>query len=101
MKRELGIARCGLACCLCSENAWCHGCNSNECPDSGRCENRKCSLERGAADCGCIVRNYGISGTRIARQAQQKSPHALILLRADPFEFLHVCAPLLSPISRN
>lgn len=21
MKRELGIARCGLACCLCSENA--------------------------------------------------------------------------------
>ena len=54
-----------------------------------------------AADCGCIVRNYGISGTRIARQAQQKSPHALILLRADPFEFLHVCAPLLSPISRD
>lgn len=28
MKRELGIARCGLACCLCSENISCHGCNS-------------------------------------------------------------------------
>ncbi len=26
MKRELGIARCGLACCLCSENAECKGC---------------------------------------------------------------------------
>ena len=23
MKRELGIARCGLACCLCSENVTC------------------------------------------------------------------------------
>lgn len=32
MKRELGIARCGLACCLCSENKTCHGCNSGECP---------------------------------------------------------------------
>ena len=28
MKRELGIARCGLACCLCSENTSCAGCNS-------------------------------------------------------------------------
>ena len=27
MKRELGIARCGLACCLCSENETCHGYN--------------------------------------------------------------------------
>jgi len=26
MKRELGIARCGLACCLCSENITCKGC---------------------------------------------------------------------------
>ena len=25
MKRELGIARCGLACCLCSENDRCSG----------------------------------------------------------------------------
>ena len=28
MKRELGIARCGLACCLCSENTMCDGCDS-------------------------------------------------------------------------
>ena len=26
MQRELGIARCGLACCLCSENVVCKGC---------------------------------------------------------------------------
>lgn len=36
MKRELGIARCGLACCLCSENVKCNGCGSNECPDNDR-----------------------------------------------------------------
>ena len=46
MKRELGIARCGLACCLCSENAQCDGCNSGACPDFAWCENRKCSLAR-------------------------------------------------------
>ena len=42
MKRELGIARCGLACCLCSENAACSGC------DSGQSENallkKKCNI---------------------------------------------------------
>ena len=32
MKRESGIAQCGLACCLCSENITCNGCNSGECP---------------------------------------------------------------------
>lgn len=51
MKRELGIARCGFACCLCSENEHCMGCNSGECPDKGWCENRKCSMERGLAGC--------------------------------------------------
>lgn len=51
MKRELGIARCGLACCLCSENATCTGCNTGECPDKDWCENRRCSLERGIEAC--------------------------------------------------
>ena len=51
MKRELGIARCGLACCLCSENDRCSGCNSGDCPDRDWCENRKCSMERGVAHC--------------------------------------------------
>ena len=51
MKRELGIARCGLACCLCSENDHCAGCNSGECPDKSWCENRKCSLEKAYPHC--------------------------------------------------
>ncbi len=51
MKKELGIARCGLACCLCSENIKCGGCDSDNCPDRSQCENRKCSIERGLAGC--------------------------------------------------
>lgn len=51
MKRELGIARCGLACCLCSENTHCKGCNSGDCPDKDWCVNRKCSMEKGLAGC--------------------------------------------------
>lgn len=51
MKRELGIARCGLACCLCSENDHCAGCDSSECPDKNWCENRKCSLSKEIAHC--------------------------------------------------
>lgn len=51
MKRELGIARCGLACCLCTENDACGGCDSGGCPDQDRCENRKCSLEKQVSHC--------------------------------------------------
>lgn len=51
MKRELGIGRCGLACCLCSENIKCNGCGSNECPDNNKCENKKCSAEKGIDYC--------------------------------------------------
>lgn len=46
MRRELGIARCGLACCLCSQNIKCSGCNSGKCPDKEWCENRKCSMKK-------------------------------------------------------
>lgn len=51
MKRELGIARCGLACCLCTENEHWNGCNSGKCPGYDWCENRKCSLEKGVKHC--------------------------------------------------
>lgn len=51
MKRELGIARCGLACCLCSENQKCRGCRSDDCPDKDWCENRKCSTKKGMSHC--------------------------------------------------
>ena len=51
IKRELGIGRCGLACCLCSKNTYCTGCDSGECPGKEWCENRKCSIEKGVAHC--------------------------------------------------
>lgn len=51
MKRELGIARCGLACCLCTENVTCIGCDSGECPDKAWCENRKCSIAKELGHC--------------------------------------------------
>lgn len=51
MKRELGIARCGLACCLCSENSNCAGCNSGNCTGKEWCENRKCSISKNTAGC--------------------------------------------------
>ena len=51
MKRELGIGRCGLACCLCSENEQCNGCDAGDCPGKDWCENRKCSLEKGIGHC--------------------------------------------------
>lgn len=51
MRRELGIARCGLACCLCSENKKCAGCNSGECPDKEWCENRECSIKKDITAC--------------------------------------------------
>lgn len=51
MKREWGIARCGLACCLCSENETCSGCAADDCAGKDWCENRKCSLEKGMEGC--------------------------------------------------
>lgn len=51
MKRELGLARCGLACCLCSENEHCAGCHSDECRGKDFCQNRKCSVERCLSHC--------------------------------------------------
>ena len=51
MKKELGIARCGLACCLCSENETCGGCDSGNCPDGQRCECRSCSIEKEIQHC--------------------------------------------------
>ena len=51
MKRKLGIARCGLACCLCTENVDCNGCGSNGCPDNDSCENKKCSIAKELTHC--------------------------------------------------
>ena len=51
MNRSLSIARCGLACCLCSENETCSGCDSGTCHDKDRCENRRCSMGKGIPAC--------------------------------------------------
>lgn len=51
MKRELGIAVCGLACCLCSENTACPGCHAEGCHDAATCENRRCAAEHGYLLC--------------------------------------------------
>ena len=51
MKRELGIARCGLACCLCAANGECGGCNAENCRGVTWCENRRCSLEKQIVHC--------------------------------------------------
>lgn len=51
MKKELGIAPCGLACCLCSENTACPGCRAEGCRDKDWCENRTCSMEKGLEGC--------------------------------------------------
>lgn len=57
VKRELGIARCGLACCLCSENVQCRGCKRDGflelswCKDAEWCENRKCVIAKGLRGC--------------------------------------------------
>ena len=51
MKKELGFGRCGLACCLCSENAVCDGCASGQCADVKNCENFQCSLNKGLSGC--------------------------------------------------
>jgi len=57
MKRELGIARCGLACCLCSENVTCKGCKLDGfkdlswCKDAEWCENRKCCIAKEIPGC--------------------------------------------------
>lgn len=51
MRRALGIARCGLACCLCSENAHCPGCHAAGCANHETCQNYQCSREKGLQGC--------------------------------------------------
>jgi len=51
MEREKGIAYCGLACCICSENASCPGCRNDGCKDKEWCKNFKCCGEKGLKGC--------------------------------------------------
>jgi hypothetical protein len=51
MKREKGIAYCGLTCCVCSENETCVGCKNQGCRLVDRCKNFNCCTEKGLAGC--------------------------------------------------
>ena len=78
MKRELGIARCGLACCLCSEKVECKGCKRDGflelswCKDAEWCENRKCVIEKdlnGCYECEPLNCKKGLYADKIKPRA--------------------------------
>ena len=48
---EKGIAYCGLACCLCSENENCAGCRKEGCTGKDSCQVFRCCRESGRAGC--------------------------------------------------
>lgn len=83
MKRELGIARCGLACCLCSENITCKGCRQDGfidlswCQDADWCEVRKCVLAQGVKGCyECTLPNCNPSDCRKGLLSDKIKPRA-------------------------
>lgn len=51
MEKAGEIARCGLACFLCSKKEECRGCHDEGCAGSVWCEVRKCCTEKGLAHC--------------------------------------------------
>lgn len=51
MDREKGIAYCGLACCVCSENATCAGCRNEGCKDKEWCKSFNCCKAKGLNGC--------------------------------------------------
>lgn len=51
MNKEKGIAYCGLACCICGENATCAGCRNEGCKDKDWCKNFNCCKTKGLSGC--------------------------------------------------
>lgn len=51
MDLEKGIAYCGLACCLCSENADCPGCRQEGCANKDWCKSFHCCKEKHLPGC--------------------------------------------------
>ncbi|ADY13352.1 DUF3795 domain-containing protein [Sphaerochaeta globosa] len=51
MEHEKGFAYCGLACCLCSENASCPGCRNDGCTGNDWCKHYTCCKEQGFSGC--------------------------------------------------
>jgi hypothetical protein len=51
VQKEKGIAYCGLACCVCSENNNCVGCRNDGCKDKEWCKNFNCCKVKGLDGC--------------------------------------------------
>lgn len=51
MDKEKGIAYCGLACCLCSENKDCAGCRNDGCKNKEWCKSFNCCKQKGINGC--------------------------------------------------
>lgn len=51
MKRERGLAYCGLACCVCEEQEDCPGCLVNGCSHGADCPMVKCCQKQGIDGC--------------------------------------------------
>jgi hypothetical protein len=51
MNKEKGIAYCGLACCICSENQNCPGCRNDGCKDKEWCISFNCCKQKGLNGC--------------------------------------------------
>lgn len=48
---DKGVAYCGLACCVCSENEQCLGCRMDGCANKDWCKNRRCCMEQALEGC--------------------------------------------------
>ena len=51
MNHEKGIAYCGLACCVCSENQTCAGCRNAGCKDKEWCKSFNCCKQKRLNGC--------------------------------------------------
>lgn len=51
MDKVKGVAYCGLACCVCGENAGCAGCRNEGCSDKEWCKSFNCCKEKGLNGC--------------------------------------------------
>ena len=51
MIRELGLAYCGLACCVCGEQDTCVGCRNLGCKNAEWCKHFDCCREKGLEGC--------------------------------------------------
>lgn len=51
MKRDKGLAYCGLACCVCHLNQICAGCRNDGCEGREWCKNRNCCIKNGINGC--------------------------------------------------